>query len=460
MSRKVFEYFFDPEDLEPHYSELPRSLIDSSSSTERRATASEHRANSNENESAPAEPADVAAAESATTGNHANGLGEKSQAEIPRRNQQQVPTGETSDDSSEVQESVAGDAAQVATAHRLSRTRVRRLLSVHALGQYVFCVRSAILAAETGDQRDIDDPLSRFTYLPNFDRERIEEMLSAKITQLAFFLLYGVCLAVLMKMGLAEQNRWVFYPSLIAFLGLACWSLDILVRIFDLALRRRAAIRAEAREPEPTITEIEPVNWWSMLAAGFEPARCQQPFQHPELPLEGAPWRVFERDSRRIPVIKSGSHQLGVRRGELFPKHQVRLVAYALLLEATSHIEVPYGLVFPVDSPHGLAFPITDELRGRCLNLLAEFDQTLVHSQQQDSQPTLPENRNRCSGCDYGKPIPTTPKEIDNDLKAGRQLVVLQSQEGNLYRCQCADRFGSAPPHVTTIRKRLTAVVN
>jgi hypothetical protein len=136
------------------------------------------------------------------------------------------------------------------------------------------------------------------------------------------------------------------------------------------------------------------------------------------------------------------------------------LVAYALLLASAGHIEVPYGLVFPVDSPHGLAFPITSELRDRAVRLLYEFERKLAESQHENIQPQLPENRNRCAGCDYGKPVPTTAREVENARKSGQQLVILQHRSGDLYRCECADRFGSAPPHGLTVKKGLTAVVS
>ena len=261
-------------------------------------------------------------------------------------------------------------------------------------------------------------------------------------------------------MGIEEQKRWLFYPSFLALLGLGFWSLDVIVCILDLAIRRRAAIRAQARAPEPNITRTQRVNWWSMLKAGFEPIIYERPFQHGELPLEGSPWRVLQRAGLRIPVIKSGSHKLGDKKGELYPKHQIRLAAYALLLEAAGHLDAPYGLVFPVDSPHGLAFPITRELRERCARLLFELEGKLAQSQHENIQPQPPENRNRCASCDYGKPTPTTARQVASARKSGQQVVVLQHRSGELYRCECADRFGSAPPHRLTLNKGLTAVVN
>jgi len=159
-------------------------------------------------------------------------------------------------------------------------------------------------------------------------------------------------------------------------------------------------------------------------------------------------------------VIRSGAWKLGDRKGELYVKHQVRLVAYALLLEATGHIEVPYGVVFSVHSPHGLAFPITAELRQRTIGLLHDFQQQIVASQQHHSHPEMPPNRNRCTNCDYGKPSATTTEEVQRDLRAGKQLVVLQHHQGDLYRCECGDRFGSAPPHRMTVKKNLRVVVH
>ena len=458
MSRKVFEYFFDPDDLEPFYSELPPSFVQSKNKRDRHAPDSAERVTDSPN-SERTSASEGAALPAASTGD------EPATGAQPTVQATTEVCGEQVPESREKGTSTAGsvdnrEAPKPAAAAQSTRTRVRRLISVHALGQYVFCVRSAILSAEKGDQRDVDEPLPRFTYLPNFDREQIEEMLSAKITQLGFFVLYGVCVTVLMKMGIAEQKRWIFYPSFLALFGLSFWSLNVIFCIIDLAIRRRAAIRADARAPEPNITCIERVNWWSMLKAGFEPISYERPFQHYELPLEGSPWRVLQRAGRRIPVIKSGSRKLGDKKGELYPKHQVRLAAYALLLEATPHIDVPYGLVFPVDSPHGLAFPVPAQLRERCAGLLYDFERKLAQSQHENIQPQLPENRNRCASCDYGRPVPTTARQVDSARKSGQQLVVLQHRSGELYRCECADRFGSAPPHRLTLTKGLTAVVN
>lgn len=459
MSHNLFEYFFDPEELEPFYSELPQGLMKSTRRVVREVQKTERAVD----QSSTPKPRELAVASTGSTVITVDST--SPQILIPEQvplelDAETVPVARTkpADREPPIVDTPAAEPERGNS--EPGRTRVRRLLSVHALGQYVYCVRSAILAAERGDERDIDEPLPRLTYLPNFDREQIEEMLSKKITQLGFFLLYGVFLGILMKMGLAAQNRWVFYPSFLALIGLSVWSLHVFVCLLQLAIRRRAAIRAEAREPEPNIQRIEKVNWWSLLKAGFEPIDYRRPFQHPEFPLEGCPWRVLQRGSRRIPVIKSGTRKLGNKKGELYPKHQVRLAAYALLLEASGHLDVPYGLVFPHDSAHGLAVPITDRQKERVVELLHEFELKLVDSQQHKVEPRLPAQRNRCTQCDYGKPVTVSTREVENSRKAGLQLVVLQDETGDLYRSDCSDRFGSAPPHGLAVRKCLRTIVN
>jgi hypothetical protein len=429
MISQVFEYFFEPDELEPYYSRLPNTI--------------------------PGRKAERSAQEPSTTG--LNKIPASTHAQNPpsskldhrKPNSRVTPQPSVCEQRTEEQTPAGG----------IERTRIRHLIGVHALGQYVFCRRSAILAIETGDQTDQDEPLPRLTYLPNFDREKIEEVLSAKITQLGFYLFYSLCLISLLHIGLAKQNRLIFYPSFLSFLVLAVCIVETFMSIAILAARRRKALNAEARELDPHFEKIEPVNWWSMLNTGYESIRYEQPFQHPELPLVGAPWRVLQRGSQRIPVVKAGGRRLGNDKQSLYPKHEVRLVAYALLLEASNHIQVPYGLIFPADSPSGLAFPITDELRVRAKKMLKDLERTLTDSQLRGMHPEMPGNRSRCANCELGRPHPISESDVKNARNANEQLVVLKHHSGRLFRCQCADRFGAPPPHRATTKLELTALV-
>ena len=443
MTGEVFEYFFDAEELEPFSSELTQFSRIPRIESKTCVVAPTQGNPETSPETRHGQLKSVHKPEMRTTQRDAL-LGQQ----VDASGQAEVE---------QLTNATDGSKRDTSKKQHGSRTRVRQFLSVHALGQYVFCARSAILAAEAGDDQDPDEPLPRLTYLPNFERERIEEWLQKKMGQLGFATVCGISAVCLMAAGFLSQDKVMFYPSLLVFMGSTIWFLNLSTTIMRLVARRRAAIKAEAREPVPDIEGVQAVNWWSMLKAGFEPANYDRPFRHPEFPLEGCPWRVLERGSQRVPVIRSGSHKLGASKGELYAKHQIRLVAYALLLEAMGQVEVPFGIVVPPDSAHGLALPITDELREQTVKTLHEFSVKLMESQQHQVEPRLPDRRKRCEQCRHGSPQPIDIDTINRSRQAGKQVVVLLNNKGETFHCDCGDRFGVAPPHSTSTRLGLVA---
>ncbi len=332
-------------------------------------------------------------------------------------------------------------------------------ISVHVLGQFAFCNRAGIYSAENGDEADLDEPQPQWAYVPNFDLERIEEQLAKLLQQLWMLVGLVTLFSVGMVGGVMLQDRRIFYPALVGvivcFLSLVSTGRMVLI----LAWRRAAARRAPVVEPSLTLDHIEPVNWWSLLKAGFEPVAYQRQFRHPQLPLEGSPWRVLERGSLRIPVIKSGGSKLGDAKHTLYPKHEIRLAAYAILLEATEHVQVPYGLIFGADSHRGLAVPITPASRQRVVDELERASDKIVRSQSGDSDPRPPADRQRCATCRLGEPVPLSEAEIRSARKAGTRLLVLKDSSDRKFHCACGDRFGSAPPHRRIAELGLTATV-
>lgn len=332
-------------------------------------------------------------------------------------------------------------------------------MSVHVLGQFAFCNRAGIYSAENGDETDLDEPQPQWGYLPNFDLERIEEQLAKLIRQSSLLLVLVVVMILGMVGGVAIQDRRIFYPALVGALACSVYLINTGGGVIKLMWRRAAARRAERREPDPTIDRIEPVNWWSLLKAGFDPVAYQRQFRHPHLPLEGSPWRVLERGSLRIPAIKSGARKLGDAKHTIYPKHELRLAAYAVLLEATEHVQVPYGLVFPADSHLGLAVPITASMRERVAEQLERANDLLVRSQRGESDPRPPQDRNRCASCRLGQPVPLSDSEIRSIKKSRARLLVLTDKSDRTFHCACGDRFGSAPPHGQIIALGLTSKV-
>jgi hypothetical protein len=128
-------------------------------------------------------------------------------------------------------------------------------------------------------------------------------------------------------------------------------------------------------------------------------------------------------------------------------------------LEATNHVRVPYGLIFPHDSPRGLAVPITDDDRERIGETMDDFATAINASQQKQLHPALPEYRSRCDGCAFGKPEPISIREIEKRQKSGADLVVLHNYHGDTFECRCSNRFGTVPPHKETKKRRLVASI-
>jgi hypothetical protein len=407
MTGKVFEYFFEPEELEPLRSKLSDDAL---FVFDTRRTPQLDRSTSENSLHAPVE--NLSAKHIDTDLEHVLRVDSDSRSTKQPKVAVTAVKQPIPDVSIEHTSRVTPKPVM-----EKRRTRARQWGSVHSLGQFLFCPRAGILAMESENDVDVDEPTPRLNYLPNFDLHRIIETLRAKFRDLAVVVTCLFCCVGLCMLGHYQQEPLLLYPAIAAFL-FALWQAAGLVDdIFRLAARRRAALKVEQREPDPNVIGVQPVNWWSMLKAGFESVNYDRPFRHAEMPLEGCPWRVLERDSQRIPIIQSHGKKLGDKNGELYRKHRVRLAAYAILLEESTHIEVPFGIALLGNSPHGLAVRITPALRTDATRYLHDMLQQLQASQRTHIEPRLPNNRNCCARCAYGKPVATTETEIESALK-------------------------------------------
>lgn len=295
-------------------------------------------------------------------------------------NHQEFPTQEVAKQRPQLDEHMTSD--RQSPSQPSTRSTGPRI-SVHALGQFAFCARAGVLASESKDESDHDQDPIRLTYLPNFDLALIEEKLFERLRRGALLLAAVAVSFGLLLVALWHTQFWWIQAALVFTIVLVKCCMDVAGEIVVLARRRHLAISAQPLPPLEEISAVTSVNWWSMLKSGFEPVNFHSPLRHPELPLEGNPWRVLQYASLRIPVILSDSAKLGPNSGTLYSKHQIRLAAYALLLSAADHIRVPYGLVFTANSPHGLAVPIDQTLNARAIDFVHRVYGTLY----QDSWP-------------------------------------------------------------------------
>lgn len=335
---------------------------------------------------------------------------------------------------------------------------VGRRVSVHALGQYVYCPRAAVLADERGDARDPDEAPPRLDYLPCYELARIDEAIARQLDRLLGAVVLVGGLVVLALRGWWDPGSTLFVPSF-ALLGPAVWwLLSVVEALARLAARRRAALTAQADAPPPEVTVVTHVHWWGLLRAGLEPYEPRQPYRHPSLPLGGAPWRVLQRGGLQVPVVKSGGKRLGPRAGSVYAKHELRLAAYALLLEADGHTVAPYGVVLRDGTTQGLAVPLSAETKRSAARRAQELVDLVTRWRARLADPPAPREASRCGGCHHGAPEAVSAREARR-LAAEGPLLLLRGVKGDLHHCACGDRFGAAPPHNKTLRKGLAPVV-
>lgn len=332
-------------------------------------------------------------------------------------------------------------------------------ISVHALGKYAFCPRAGVLASESADDTDPDEDPLRLDYLPNYDLELIEEQIARLVRQWFIFLMLMLVGMVAAQICMHWQAFWPLQGSLLATLLLAYRWLEISLDKVVLCYRRQQAAGAKPEIPIESLQTPQAVCWWSLLKAGFESHAYPQPIQHPELPVEGNPWRVLHYGSLRIPVIRAGGRKLGPANNQLFGKYEVRLCAYALLLTAQPHIRTPYAVIFPAHSTQGLAIPMSPEFLQRARRFIVQAASASQQAQAKLVIPAMPANRAHCLGCSYGRPTSMNPIEIQSARQQPGQVLVLSNGRGSFFHCACGDRFQAAPPHRRILNKGLAAIV-
>lgn len=329
------------------------------------------------------------------------------------------------------------------------------LLSVYALGQFEFCTRAGILAVETNHGEEELEPQFHLDYLPNYELAKIEEHLAQRLNALVGWTVWAGFSAYGVRLGMAwERPAAGMMGFLAASFGLLAMTNQSRL-IVQLVARKIAAQQATANEPPLQLANVTPVNWWSLLRCGWQPLVYPRALRHPTWSLVGNPWRVLHRDSQRIPVVQSGTSQLGPRSNSVYAKHEVRLAAYAALLEATEHVRVPYGLIFAHDSHRGLAVPLSPTLRDSIPQRISQAIDLLQQTQRHKLEPRIPTETTRCHGCELGFPKPLSTREITEAKEKRQRLVVLDDARNQLFHCECADRFGSVPPHAQTTERGL-----
>ncbi|MBX9681653.1 MAG: hypothetical protein K2X38_23090 [Gemmataceae bacterium] len=324
-------------------------------------------------------------------------------------------------------------------------------VGVRTLGEFVFCPRAGLLAArrEADEEPEYDEP--RLDFMPQYSLAAVEEQLAVWLSRFGRWSAGGAVLIVAGVTSVVLGVKAVAAISAVALFVLGRFWVRELAVVMRLADVRRQALQASPKEPPADASSATPVTWWELLKAGFDSVRLQEPLRDEQTGLVGSPWRVLRKGSLRIPVIKLESAHFDSGRFWIYPQHEIRLAAYARLLEACERGESPYGVVLFGDRFEGVAVPVGKELREAVETTLPRFREALRKSAT-EAPPPEPPDPALCAGCPLGFPKAATEAERRSVVK---KIHGVQGNDGKLYHSECGDGFAWRPPHRRARQKGL-----
>ena len=315
----------------------------------------------------------------------------------------------------------------------------RRRVSVHALGQFVFCERAGVMA-DASDAPDRVEDIAALDYLPKYELHAIERELGKRSTWLAVggvLTLLSFVSVIALRPWLGAPVTWWSVGGMLGFGGLSLWTLS---SVLTLAERLRAARQAAAASPPDQLDTEFPVHWWRLLADGWESSVCQEPYLDENLELVGSPWRVLRRGNLRVPVIRSTDDDQIVR-----TKHRVRLAAYCSLLQACEGGESPYGVVIFAGEYDGIAIPVSERNHGWIERVLDRLRERV----QRPENAAEPVSFTRCGGCPFAVPRPYVAGQSETVTAEGEVVPPFPTRDRHAAwrHSDCGDRYRWTPPH-------------
>lgn len=315
-------------------------------------------------------------------------------------------------------------------------------IGVRTLSEFIFCPRAGILAFErTDDFSEPEEDLVRLDYFPQYTLALIEEQLAFQFGQVGAW--GGRLAAGVLVVAIALLFGWRLFAAVAAVASV--WIGFRMSRAVKAAMTfaemRRQAMSASAKEPTLPLAKTEPVNWWELLQAGFDPIRLQEPYRDEADRVAGKPWRILRKGTLRIPVIRIGEEHYEGARYWIGAQHELRLATYARLISACEGGEAPFGVVLFGNLYQGVAVPIKAALIDQSEEALAGLRAALAGTRSNIVPP--PPGDRRCFHCPCGLPKragrTTTASGPKPHLRMGKDGVVRHSE--------CGDRFSWTPPH-------------
>lgn len=323
-------------------------------------------------------------------------------------------------------------------------------MGVHTMSEFVYCPRAGIVSADKMED-DSGSELPRAPALgglPMHDLDKIRAAIEVILEQLKFPIGWnvGLWLVTLLVCLVWTPRLFVLFMPAIFFSGR--WLLRTLHDYRALKKRLQVAAMAAKQEPDWALPQPQPINWWSLIRAGFVSVEKQEPLFDAQTGLAGKPWRVLHRGGAEYPVlrIQVEEEQHDRRReGRLHRQQLARIAAYAYLLNRCERADSSWAIVLFGSSDEGVAVPITDEAwMAFYSGLLRAREQLTTYRDHPRHRPDP--NLAACIRCPLGKPVHLTQ---DTVLRKGVQVSPFgtQTEKGVVHHSTCGDHFRWIPPH-------------
>lgn len=324
-------------------------------------------------------------------------------------------------------------------------------LTVHALSEFVFCPRAGLIVHEL-EQVEDERPLRyNVDYVPLYDLASVEEALNRQMNRL-WVLLGAMGLLLIVAFVAYLLGRMLFLaPVGLGILWLSWRGTRRLNLVLELAETRSIAHAAVGREPTPKSRQYEAVNWWELLAAGFDSVPYRESLVDDKLGIRGKPWRVLRKGSLRIPVVRLSSDETT---DTPRPQHVIGVAAYCHLLRTCEGQESPYGVLLFGNSWDGLAVVACDEIHAELQEAvrLARIRLPIVAQHGSFEGSILLEE---CDGCRHGRPVVVDAIQGSPWWGEDGAIHGVGGRDGRLYHSCCGDRFEWLPPHRKAVTLKL-----
>jgi len=346
-------------------------------------------------------------------------------------------------------------------------------IGVHTLSEFAFCPRAGICSHDNSGSDDGEEVCDRpgFYHLPIFFDNELRLQQAELLSSLKIGMGFGLALVVASTITGFFLHPIFYIAAVVAGIASLVAAVTIDARIKQIRALLKEWKKANSELPGAEITEPTAVYWPNFFVVGYDRDPPTDVMENEDWRLRGKPWRVLRRGKLVIPVflrnVVPENESRSTDTPPLYNQHFVRIAAYCHLLELSTGLNVPYGVILTRGELTGVAIPNTEETRERLDFMLGEARRTMRDLADQSHIYPL-KDEGKCVGCPHGRPVPphvkflgrktgenAKPGEIGIHTASTRPKDRKQQHSPRRFHSHCGDRFVWLPPHQVTIAMEL-----